>query len=71
LVTIGAVCNGATTRRRRPWRSAARQGQPHYDTGIYPYVAAASAKEADVAIAFVYQPSGEGDDGPSIALPFG
>ncbi len=42
-----------------------------FDNGAYPEQAAARAKQADVAIVFVYQPSGEGDDVPSMALPFG
>ncbi|MCJ2179683.1 glycoside hydrolase family 3 protein [Novosphingobium album (ex Hu et al. 2023)] len=42
-----------------------------YDNGLYASSAAASAKEADVAIVFVYQPSGEGDDVPDMTLPYG
>lgn len=42
-----------------------------FNNGIYPEAAAADAKDADVAIVFVYQPSGEGDDVASMALPFG
>ncbi|MHA6720432.1 glycoside hydrolase family 3 C-terminal domain-containing protein [Sphingomonas sp. RS6] len=42
-----------------------------FDNGIYPEAAAAAARDADVAVVFVYQPSGEGDDVPNMALPFG
>ncbi|AJP71180.1 beta-glucosidase family protein [Sphingomonas hengshuiensis] len=42
-----------------------------FNNGIYPESAAADAKGADVAIVFVYQPSGEGDDVPNLTLPFG
>ncbi|MBO9498107.1 MAG: glycoside hydrolase family 3 C-terminal domain-containing protein [Novosphingobium sp.] len=42
-----------------------------FDNGIYPEAAAAAARDADVAVVFVYQPSGEGEDAPSTSLPFG
>ena len=42
-----------------------------YDTGYYPAEAAAKARNADVAVVFVYQPSGEGDDVPNMHLPMG
>lgn len=42
-----------------------------FDNGIYPEAAAAAAKDAELAIVFVYQPSGEGDDVPDMTLPFG
>lgn len=42
-----------------------------YDTGYYPEAAAAKARNADVAVVFVYQPSGEGDDVPNMRLPMG
>ncbi len=42
-----------------------------YDTGFYPNAAAQAAKAADLAVVFVYQPSGEGEDVPDMSLPFG
>lgn len=42
-----------------------------FDTGIYPESAAQAAKAADLAIVFVYQPSAEGDDVATMALPYG
>jgi len=52
-------------------RSHLKGAQVSFDTGLYPESAAAAARNADVAIVFVYQPSGEGDDVPSIDLPMG
>jgi beta-glucosidase len=52
-------------------RSHLKGAQIAFDTGLYPDSAAAAARNADVAIVFVYQPSGEGDDVPSIDLPMG
>jgi beta-glucosidase len=52
-------------------RARAKDTRVTFDTGAYPEAAAASAKDADVAIVFVYQPSGEGDDVPNMALPYG
>jgi beta-glucosidase len=42
-----------------------------FDTGMSPEAAAIAARGADVAIVFAYQPSGEGEDVPDMALPFG
>lgn len=42
-----------------------------FNNGAYPEAAAASAKAADLAIVFVYQPSAEGDDVADMSLPFG
>jgi beta-glucosidase len=42
-----------------------------FDTGYYPAEAAENARNADVAVVFVYQPSGEGDDVPNMHLPMG
>jgi beta-glucosidase len=42
-----------------------------FDTGMSPEAAATAARRADVAIVFAYQPSGEGEDVPDMALPFG
>jgi beta-glucosidase len=42
-----------------------------FDPGTYPSAAAAAAREADLAIVFVYQPSGEGEDVADMSLPFG
>lgn len=42
-----------------------------FNNGINAESAAADARDADVAVVFVYQPSGEGDDVPNMALPFG
>jgi len=42
-----------------------------FDTGAWPSAAAASARDADIAIVFVYQPSTEGFDAPDMSLPFG
>jgi len=52
-------------------RSHLKGTQIAFDNGLYPETAAAAARNADVAIIFVYQPSGEGDDVPSIDLPMG
>jgi len=52
-------------------RSHLKGAQVAFDTGLYPENAAAAARNADVAIVFVYQPSGEGEDVPSIDLPMG
>ena len=42
-----------------------------FNPGNYPAAAAQEAAAADLAIVFVYQPSGEGDDLPDMSLPFG
>lgn len=42
-----------------------------FDNGLYPEAAAAKAKEAELAIVFVYQPQGEGQDVPNMSLPWG
>jgi len=42
-----------------------------FDTGMSPEAAALAARGADVAIVFAFQPSGEGEDVPDMALPFG
>jgi len=42
-----------------------------FDNGLYIETAVAAAKAADVAILFVYQPSGEGEDVPNMRLPMG
>lgn len=42
-----------------------------YDNGAYVETAAESAKAADVAIVFAYQPTSEGGDVPNLALPLG
>lgn len=42
-----------------------------FNPGWYPEAAAAEAKDADVAIVFVTQPSGEGFDVPDMSLPGG
>jgi beta-glucosidase len=52
-------------------RDHAKGATVTFDTGAYPEAAAAAARNADVAIVFAYQPSGEGDDVPNMALPFG
>ena len=52
-------------------RSHLKGAQVAFDTGLYPESAAAAARNADVAIVFVYQPSGEGEDVPSLDLPMG
>jgi beta-glucosidase len=52
-------------------RERVKGAQVTFDTGAYPQAAAASAKDADVAIVFVFQPSGEGDDVPDMTLPYG
>lgn len=52
-------------------RARMKQAQVHFDNGIYPARAARIAKQADVAIVFVYQPSSEGEDVPDMSLPFG
>ena len=52
-------------------RSHLKGAQIAFDNGLYPETAAVAARNADVAIVFVYQPSGEGDDVPSIDLPMG
>jgi beta-glucosidase len=46
-------------------------GTVTFDSGIYPDAAAQTAKAADLAIVFVYQPSTEGADVPAMALPLG
>ena len=50
-----------------------RGGQANviFDTGAYPEEAAMRARAADIAIVFAYQPSSEGEDVPSMALPSG
>ena len=50
---------------------ARTKAQVTFDNGIYPEAAARSARNADVAIVFAYQPSTEGDDVPDMTLPFG
>jgi beta-glucosidase len=52
-------------------RARFKDAQVSFDNGAYPQAAAAAARDADVAIVFVYQPSGEGDDVPSMDLPYG
>jgi beta-glucosidase len=52
-------------------RSHFKGAQVAFDSGLYPDSAAAAARNADVAIVFVYQPSGEGEDVPSLDLPMG
>jgi beta-glucosidase len=52
-------------------RARFKGAQVTYDNGAYPATAAAAARDADVAIVFAYQPSGEGDDVPNMNLPFG
>jgi beta-glucosidase len=52
-------------------RSHLKGAQISFDNGLYPEAAAAAARNADVAILFVYQPSGEGDDVPNMNLPMG
>jgi beta-glucosidase len=52
-------------------RARFKDAQVSYDSGAYPQAAAAAARNAEVAIVFVYQPSGEGDDVPSMDLPYG
>ncbi len=42
-----------------------------FDTGAYPDAAAQKARAADIAIVFVYQPQGEGQDVPDLTLPYG
>lgn len=42
-----------------------------FDTGLSAEAAAAAARDADVAIVFAYQPSGEGEDVPDMTLPMG
>ena len=45
--------------------------QIRFDTGLSAEAAAAAARDADVAIVFAYQPSGEGEDVPDMTLPMG
>lgn len=52
-------------------RAHLKAAQVTFDNGLYPESAAAAARNADVAIVFVYQPSGEGEDVPNLALPMG
>jgi len=52
-------------------RNHAKGATVTFDTGAYPEAAADVARDADVAIVFAYQPSSEGEDVPSMALPFG
>ena len=52
-------------------RDHAKGATVTFDTGAYPEAAADVARDADVAIVFAYQPSSEGEDVPSMALPFG
>lgn len=52
-------------------RARRKDAAVSFDSGISPEAAALAAKRADVAIVFVYQPSGEGEDVPDMALPFG
>jgi beta-glucosidase len=52
-------------------RARFRNAKVTYDNGAWPAAAAAAARDADVAIVFAYQPSGEGDDVPDMSLPFG
>ena len=52
-------------------RSRFKDAQVSFDNGAYPAAAAAAARNADVAVVFVYQPSGEGEDAPDTSLPFG
>lgn len=52
-------------------RRRVASGSVSFDSGYYPAAAAAVAKQADLAIIFVHQPSGEGDDVPDMSLPFG
>lgn len=52
-------------------RARLKQAVVSFDNGFYPSAAADAARKADVAIVFVYQPSGEGEDVPSLALPMG
>lgn len=52
-------------------RARAKGAEVRFDTGAYPAQAAALAKESDLAVVFVYQPSAEGDDVPDLSLPSG
>jgi len=52
-------------------RAKLPDAQIRFDTGMSPEAAAAAARDADVAIVFAYQPSGEGEDVPDMALPIG
>ncbi|KRA83963.1 beta-glucosidase [Altererythrobacter sp. Root672] len=52
-------------------RERFKDARVSFDSGAYPAAAAAAARDADVAIVFVYQPSGEGEDVPSMDLPYG
>lgn len=52
-------------------RAKLPKAQIRFDTGMSPEAAASAARGADVAIVFAYQPSGEGEDVPDMALPFG
>ncbi|MBO9669171.1 MAG: glycoside hydrolase family 3 C-terminal domain-containing protein [Sphingobium sp.] len=42
-----------------------------FDTGFYPEMAAEKARAAEIAIVFVNQPQGEGQDVPNLTLPNG
>ena len=52
-------------------RAKLPNAQIRFDTGFSAEAAANAARGADVAIVFAYQPSGEGEDVPDMALPFG
>ncbi|WEK48406.1 MAG: glycoside hydrolase family 3 C-terminal domain-containing protein [Candidatus Andeanibacterium colombiense] len=52
-------------------RERFKDAKVSFDNGAYPSSAAAAARDADVAVVFVYQPSGEGEDAPDTSLPFG
>jgi len=52
-------------------RERFKDAQVSFNNGTYPESAAAAAQDADLAIVFVYQPSGEGSDAPSMNLPLG
>ncbi len=52
-------------------RSHLKGAQITFDNGLYVETAATAARNADVAIVFVYQPSGEGEDVPNMDLPMG
>lgn len=52
-------------------RARFKDAQVSFDTGAYASSAAVAAKNADVAILFIYQPSTEGFDVADMSLPFG
>ncbi|CAN5365617.1 glycoside hydrolase family 3 protein [soil metagenome] len=52
-------------------RAKLPQAQISFDTGLSPAAAATAARNADIAIVFAYQPSGEGEDVPDMGLPMG